>query len=298
MEKNNKNSNQESFSKVSINWFPGHMAKARREITEKLKLVDIVLEILDTRVPLSSANPMMREILKDKPRLILLNKANLADKRVTKEWITHFSNQGIKAIDIDLIDNYNVNKIIPACYEVLADKIAKAKEKGYSNFKIRALVVGIPNVGKSTFINTLAKRKAAVVGDKPGVTKSQTWIKINNSLELLDTPGILWPKFENEIVAHNLALCGAIKDDILPLDDVISYGLKFMQKYYSENLNNRYSVNITEDMELLEVYEVIGRKRNCLIKGNEVDYERVINMVLFDLRHNKLGAMSYDRLND
>jgi ribosome biogenesis GTPase A len=283
---------------AQIQWFPGHMAKARREITEKLKLVDIVLEILDARVPISSRNPMMGEILKDKPTLVLLNKANLADKKVTLEWIEYFKNNGIKALDIDLIDNYNVNKIIPACNEVLAKEIEAAKAKGYSNFKIRALVVGIPNVGKSTFINTLAKRKAAVTGDKPGVTKSQTWIKINNSLELLDTPGILWPKFENEIVAHNLALCGAIKDDILPLDDVISYVLTFMQKYYPDNLNNRYGVTITEDMELLDIYEVIGRKRNCLLKGNQIDYDRVVNLVLFDLRHNKLGAMSYDRCDD
>ena len=283
---------------AQIQWFPGHMAKARREITEKLKLVDIVLEILDARVPVSSRNPMMGEILKDKPTLVLLNKAKLADKKITSEWIEYFKQQGIKAIDIDLIDNYNVNKIIPACNEVLQKQIEAAKEKGYSNFKIRALVVGIPNVGKSTFINTLAKRKAAVTGDKPGVTKSQTWIKINNSLELLDTPGILWPKFENEIVAHNLALCGAIKDDILPLDDVISYGLTFMQKYYPDNLNNRYGVTITEDMELLDIYEVIGRKRNCLLKGNQIDYDRVVNLVLFDLRHNKLGAMSYDRCSD
>ena len=283
---------------AQIQWFPGHMAKARREITEKLKLVDIVLEILDARVPISSANPMMKEILKDKPTLILLNKANLADKKVTNKWINHFKEQGIKALDIDLIDNYNVNKIVPACYEVLDEKIKQAKAKGYSNFKVRALVVGIPNVGKSTFINTLARRKAAVVGDKPGVTKSQTWIKINDSLELLDTPGILWPKFENEIVAHNLALCGAIKDDILPLDDVISYGLSFMQKYYPDNLNNRYGVTITPEMELLEIYDVIGRKRNCLLKGNQIDYERVISLVLYDLRHNKLGAMSYDRNED
>ena len=283
---------------AQIQWFPGHMAKARREITEKLKLVDIVLEILDARVPISSANPMMKEILKDKPTLILLNKANLADKKVTNKWISYFKEQGIKALDIDLIDNYNVNKIVPACYEVLDEKIKQAKAKGYANFKVRALVVGIPNVGKSTFINTLARRKAAVVGDKPGVTKSQTWIKINDSLELLDTPGILWPKFENETVAHNLALCGAIKDDILPLDDVISYGLSFMQKYYPDNLNNRYGVTVTPEMELLDIYDVIGRKRNCLLKGNQIDYERVINLVLYDLRHNKLGAMSYDRHED
>lgn len=280
---------------AQIQWFPGHMAKARREITEKLKLVDIVLEILDARVPLSSSNPMMNEILANKPKLVLLNKANLADKKETRKWLAYYESLGIKALDIDLIDNYNVKQIVPACQEVLANEIARSKEKGYSNFKIRALVVGIPNVGKSTFINTVAKRKAAVVGDKPGVTKSQTWIKVNENLELLDTPGILWPKFENEIVGKNLALCGAIKDDILPLDDVISHGLEFMFKYYPENLENRYQITLNPEMELLDIYDAIGRKRNCLLRGNEIDYDRVINLVLYDLRHNKLGAMTYDR---
>lgn len=283
---------------AQIQWFPGHMAKARREITEKLPLVDIVFEILDSRVPLSSSNPMMNEILKNKPKLILLNKANLSDKKLTKKWIDYYSSLGIKALDIDLIDNYNINQIIPKAKEVLADEIKKAKEKGFANFKIRALVVGIPNVGKSTFINKIAKRKALIVGDKPGVTKGQTWIKVDSSLELLDTPGVLWPKFENEFVGKKLALCGAIKDDILPLDEVISYGLTFMQKYYPQNLFNRYGVKITEEMDLLEIYEAIGRKRNCIIRGNQVDYERVIAMVLHDLRHNKLGEMTYDRRED
>ena len=216
----------------NIQWFPGHMAKARREITEKLKLVDIVLEILDARVPLSSSNPMMNEILANKPKLVLLNKANLADKKETRKWLAYYENLGIKALDIDLIDNYNVNKIIPACNEVLAKEIEAAKAKGYSNFKIRALVVGIPNVGKSTFINTLAKRKAAVTGDKPGVTKSQTWIKINNSLELLDTPGILWPKFEDQEVGQKLAMIGSMNDEILIMEELACDLLKVLMKLF------------------------------------------------------------------
>lgn len=288
----------QNSTKTNINWFPGHMAKARREITEKLKLVDIVLEILDARIPHSSANPMMEEILANKPTLVLLNKASLADQKETQKWIKYYAKKNIKALDIDLIDNYNVKQILPACYQILEDKILKAREKGIANFKVRALVVGIPNVGKSTFINTLAKRKAASVGDKPGVTKSQKWIKVNENFELLDTPGILWPKFENAIVAKNLALSGAIKDDVLPLDEVISYGLSFMQKYYPNNLIDRYQIEINEKMELLDLYTAIGRKRNCLLRGNEIDYDRVINLVLYDLRHNRLGAMTYDRQDD
>ena len=258
----------------------------------------MVIEVLDSRVPLSSQNPMMNEILKGKPRLVLLNKANLSDKAQTKKWISYFEKLGILALDIDLIERYNVEKIIPYCNKLLKDKIEKAKEKGFATFKIRSLVVGIPNVGKSTFINTLAKRKALIVGDKPGVTKSQTWIKVNDTFELLDTPGILWPKFESEVVGKNLALCGAIKDDILPLDDVISYGLDFMKKYYPNNLKERYDIEITSDMELIDVYDAIGKKRNCLLKGAEIDYDRVISLVLFDLRHNKLGRMTYDRCED
>lgn len=287
-----------SENKTNINWFPGHMAKARREIVEKLPLVDMVIVILDARIPLSSMNPMMADIIKDKPKLYLLNKANLADKKITTYWINHFAKEGALALDIDLIDNYNLNKIYPKCCEVLADKMKRQEERGFASFKIRALVIGIPNVGKSTFINTMAKKRILNVGDKPGVTKKQAWVKVNDNFLLLDTPGVLWPKFENPVVAKNLALSGAIKDEVLPLDEVISYGLSLMQKYYPENLYARYGVKITEDMDLLAIYEAIGRKKQWLSRGNEVDYERVINMVLFDLRHNKLGAMSYDRCED
>jgi len=282
-------------NKRTINWFPGHMAKARREIEEKLNQVDIVLEILDARIPLSSANPMMEEILKKKPRLLLLNKASLADKEQTKKWISFFAKKDITALDIDLIDDYNVKRIIPLINEILAEKHKKKEEKGIISKRVRALVVGIPNVGKSTFINKLAKKHVAQIGDKPGVTKSQTWIKVSNELDLLDTPGILWPKFDSEVVAYNLATIGSIKDEILPLEDVSNYAIGFVQKYYLNSLNSRYNIDVEENTELIDIYDMIGRKRGCVLKGNEIDYDRVINLFLYDLRHQKLGGITYDR---
>ncbi len=279
----------------NINWFPGHMAKARREVSEKLHLVDIVFEIVDARIPFSSSNPMMKEIVKSKPRLVLLNKAKLADPKITKYWMEYYQNQGCFTLDIDLIENYNLNKIQEICKEALKDKIDRDIARGIKSAKIRAMVIGIPNVGKSTFINTLCKRKSLIVGDRPGVTKGQTWMKVNDDLELLDTPGILWPKFETKHIALNLALSGAIKDNILPIDEVITYGLEFMKKYYPNNITKAYNVEITEDLEVLEIYDLIGRKRGCIMKGNEVDYERVVKLILHDLRHNKLGVLSYDR---
>lgn len=277
---------------AQIQWFPGHMAKARREITEKLKLVDIVLEILDARVPLSSSNPMMNEILANKPKLVLLNKANLADKKETKKWLAYYESLGIKALDIDLIDNYNVKQIVPACQEVLANEIARSKEKGYSNFKIRALVVGIPNVGKSTFINTVAKRKAAVVGDKPGVTKSQTWIKVNENLELLDTPGILWPKFEDQIVGLRLAFIGSIKDEVLQTEELATELIKFMGQNYPGVLEEKYNIESDED-----AYVVLGRiaeSRHCLVRGSELDTEKAAMLLLDDFRNGKLGRLTLE----
>jgi len=281
--------------KNKINWFPGHMAKAKREIIEILGQVDIVLEIIDARIPLSSRNPMTEEILKNKPTLVLLNKASLADKNQTKKWLAYFEEKGAYALDIDLVDDYNVKKIIPMIRQILENKMNKNQNKGIINDTIRALVVGIPNVGKSTFINKLAKRKAAKIGDKPGVTKSQTWIKVENNLFLLDTPGILWPKFEEETVALNLAVTGSIKDEILPLEDVTNYALSFMQKNYLDFLKNRYQIDIDSETELLEVYDLIAQKRGCVAKGGDIDYDRVINLIIYDIRHNKIGGMTFDR---
>lgn len=274
---------------AQIQWFPGHMAKARREITEKLKLVDIVLEILDARVPLSSSNPMMNEILANKPKLVLLNKANLADKKETRKWLAYYESLGIKALDIDLIDNYNVKQIVPACQEVLANEIARSKEKGYSNFKIRALVVGIPNVGKSTFINTVAKRKAAVVGDKPGVTKSQTWIKVNENLELLDTPGILWPKFDEEKVAFNLCAFSAIKEEVIPHQDIAYYILNTLSVRYPNILKDRFKIEEVNE----ESFDIIGKNIGAY-KNDEIDYKRVYKYIINEIKSEHIKGITFD----
>ena len=215
---------------------------------------------------------------------------------MTKKWMDHFALQGIKALDIDLIDNYNIKQIVPACQEVLANEIAKSKEKGYANFKIRALVVGIPNVGKSTFINTLAKRKAAVVGDKPGVTKSQQWIRINQDLELLDTPGILWPKFENQEIASNLAVTGAIKDEIVDVYELVKYALNFYKLYYPQELVNRY--NVKEDNNIEEIIEVIAKTNHLYNVDKTIDFDRVALLVLNDIRSGRLGKITLDRYSN
>ncbi len=288
-------SSEKVSNSININWFPGHMAKARREVSEKLPLVDIVFEIVDARIPFSSSNPVMKEITKNKPRLVLLNKAKLADPKKTKYWMEYYQSQGCYTLDIDLIENYNLNKIMTICNEALKDKIEKDLSRGLIASKIRAMVMGIPNVGKSTFINTLCKRKSLIVGDRPGVTKGQTWMKVNDSLELLDTPGILWPKFDTKHIALNLALSGAIKDDILPIDEVITYGLTFMKEHYPNNLEKTYNIEITEDLQILDIYDLIGKRRGCIMRGNEIDYDRVVKLILHDIRHNKLGLMSYDR---
>ncbi|MCY9423181.1 ribosome biogenesis GTPase YlqF, partial [Bacillus paralicheniformis] len=209
-----------------IQWFPGHMAKARREVTEKLKLIDIVYELVDARIPMSSRNPMIEEILKNKPRIMLLNKADKADSSVTKAWKQHFEKDGIPSLAINSVNGQGLNQILPASKELLKEKFDKMKAKGVKPRAIRALIVGIPNVGKSTLINRLAKKNIAKTGDRPGITTAQQWVKVGKELELLDTPGILWPKFEDELVGLRLAATGAIKDSIINLQDVAVYGLR------------------------------------------------------------------------
>ncbi|MGL4950006.1 MAG: ribosome biogenesis GTPase YlqF, partial [Anaeroplasmataceae bacterium] len=216
------------------------MAKARREITEKLQLVDIIIELRDARIPYSSKNPMVDEIIKNKPRLIILNKSSMADSNETKKWIQHLSNDNSLCLDIDCIDNHNISKIIPMIRKVLENKITKSLSRGLSGDYFKALVLGIPNVGKSTFINTLSKRKAAKTGDKPGVTKGQSWIKISDELMLLDTPGILWPKFEDQEVGLKLSICGSIKDEVVDLEFVSMKAIEYLIKLYPKFLEKRY----------------------------------------------------------
>ncbi|MCX8046666.1 MAG: ribosome biogenesis GTPase YlqF, partial [Anoxybacillus gonensis] len=252
---------------MTIQWFPGHMAKAKREVTEKLKLIDIVFELVDARIPMSSRNPLIDEIVANKPRMMLLNKADMADPDVTKQWIEFFATQQIEAIAIDSQSGTGVKQIVTVAKEKLRPKFEKMMAKGIKRPRaMRALIVGIPNVGKSTLINRLAGKHIAKTGDTPGVTKAQQWIKVGKELELLDTPVILWPKFEDEEVGFKLATTGAIKDTILNLQDVAVYALRFLAAYYPERLKERYALSdIPEDIVVL--FDEIGKRRGCLAAG-------------------------------
>ncbi|MBB3867911.1 ribosome biogenesis GTPase YlqF [Parageobacillus toebii NBRC 107807] len=279
---------------MTIQWFPGHMAKAKREVQEKLKLIDIVFELLDARIPLSSRNPMIHEILGNKPRIVLLNKADMADETVTEQWIAYFERQQLHALAIDAQTGTGIKKIVAASKEMLKDKFAKMAAKGIKNPRpMRALIVGIPNVGKSTLINRLAGRNIAKTGDKPGVTKAQQWIKVGKEMELLDTPGILWPKFEDEEVGLKLATTGAIKDTILNLQDVAVYALNFLKQHYPERLKERYSLDDIPG-EIVALFDAIGKRRGCLVSGGAVDYDKVSEIVLHDIRTEKLGRLSFE----
>jgi ribosome biogenesis GTPase A len=279
---------------MAIQWFPGHMAKARRQVTEKLKLIDIVIELVDARLPASSRNPMIDEIISHKPRLMLLNKADLADDKVTKEWIAYFEAQGHKVLAIDAQSGKGMKEIISACQEVVKEKFDKMKAKGIKPRAIRALIVGIPNVGKSTLINKLAKKNIAQTGDRPGVTKAQQWIKVGKEMELLDTPGILWPKFEDELVGLRLATTGAIKDSIMNLQDITVYALRFLGEHYPHRLEERYGITSMPE-EIVEAFDQIGKLRGCLMGGGLVDYDKVSDLVLRELRGGKLGRLTFER---
>nr|WP_008826396.1 ribosome biogenesis GTPase YlqF [Haloplasma contractile] len=282
---------------MTIQWFPGHMAKARRQVEEKLKLVDIIYELRDARIPYSSSNPMMGDIIKNKPRLILLNKAKMADEDKTEEWINYYKDNGIIALDIDSISGYNMPKIIKKSREVLKDQLEKQQQKGLKQQNIKAMIIGIPNVGKSTFINTLAKRKVARTGDRPGVTKAQQWITVGNGLQLLDTPGILWPKFEEQKVGFKLAITGAIKDQILHLDDITIYALDFLKKNHPERLKERFKLESLPN-DHIELLDRIGKKRGCLMSGGVVDYDKVFDIVLYELRNERLGRLTFELPTD
>ena len=272
------------------------MVKARRQIEEKIKLVDIVYEIIDARIPYSSQNPVIKQIVGQRNRLILLNKTDLADPRVTKQWLEEFEKQGLTAMAIDALSSGTKEKILSKSKEMLAEKFAKEKEKGLRPRPIRAMIIGVPNAGKSTLINTLAKRKAAQAANKPGVTKAQQWIKVAAELELLDTPGILWPKFENPHVGLSLALTGAIRDAILPTDDVVIHGLKYLLVHYKEMLFNRYNIedHQVEVEDPVSVLTAIGQNRNFLISGGEIDYDRVCETLIKEIRDVKIGRLSFE----
>ncbi|CAI9391003.1 ribosome biogenesis GTPase YlqF [Niallia sp. Sow4_A1] len=282
---------------MTIQWFPGHMAKARRQVTEKLKLVDIIFELVDARIPQSSRNPMIDEIIQHKPRIVLLNKADMADKERTKEWINYFKKQGIQALAINSHAGVGMKEITALAKVVLAEKFDRMKAKGIRPRAIRAMIVGIPNAGKSTLINRLAKKNIAKTGNTPGVTKAQQWIKVGKEMELLDTPGILWPKFEDQEVGLKLALTGAIKDTILNLQDIAIFGLRFLEKEYPERLKERYDLDtIPEDT--VELFDKIGTFRGALSGGGMIDYDKVTELIIRDIRSEKFGPLTFEKTED
>lgn len=275
-----------------IQWYPGHMAKAKREIEEKLKFVDIVFELVDARVPVSSRNPMINDILKNKPRLILLTKSTMSDEYFNNKFVNEINdNSNTKALLIDSISGLNINKIVSMSKTVLKEKLEKEQARGMKPRAIKAMVLGIPNVGKSTLINKLVGKKTAIVGNKPGVTKSLQWIRINKDLDLLDTPGVLWPKFDDQKVGYNLAMSGAIKDDIIYKDDLILYFIDFLKQYYPNALSY---YNVDKEMDNVEILNTIGKNKNY-IRNKEVEYERVYDLILNDFRNLKLGRITLDR---
>ena len=279
-----------------IQWFPGHMFKSLREIKERVKLMDLVFVLLDARLPYSSMNPELYKIISHKPMMLLFNKMDLADDNITHFFMKHYQDQGYHALKIDAASGKNVHKIRPLAEEILKEKLAREKAKGLKTRALRCMILGIPNVGKSTLINQLSKSAATRVANTPGVTKSQQWIKLGDDFELLDTPGVLWPKFDDPKVGYHLAITGAIKDKILPEDDVVFYALEYLQQFYPDRLKKRYGIE--EHMTLVEMLETIGKLRGCLLKGGELDLARINQIVLTDLRNKQLGGLSFDRPHD
>lgn len=276
---------------MSINWYPGHMAKTKREIKENIDLIDIVYEVIDARIPLSSKNKDVDTLIKNKPRILIMTKYDLCDEEKTKVWKKHYESLGYKVVLLDLIKNPNLQPILDETIKLLKELNEKRKSKGLKERKARALILGIPNVGKSTLINRLVGKKATNVGNKPGITKKLEWIRINNQIELLDTPGILWPRLDNQTIALNLASMTAIKEEILDLEEVAIYIINTMLKLYPENIKQRY--NITSEEDIVDILDQIGKKIGA-IKNHETDYDKVYTIVLKDLREGYLGRVTFD----
>ena len=283
--------------KVNINWFPGHMRKTQREIKENLKLVDAIIEIRDARIPRSSANPDIDKLCEGKPRLILLNKSDLTESKATKNWIKELSQDNVMAIEVNCLKGQGLNQIKPTLEKLLKEKHDRLKAKGLVKIVIRVMVVGIPNVGKSTFINKMAKNNIAKTGDRPGVTKSKQWIKTPLGIEMLDTPGVLWPKFEDNTTALNLAFTGAIKDEIMDTEELSYMLIKRLQTKYAEFLKARYKIEtVSEDP--LETLNSIAKKRGCLVSGGNIDYNRLATILLDEFRGGKIGNISLEHFDD
>ena len=293
--------------KSVINWYPGHMAKTRRQIIEDLKLVDIVIELLDARIPMASRNPDIGEITKNKKKIIVLNKCDLADEKESKRWVSYFENKGIPAVLVDSNTGKGINNFIKRIEKIMEEEQEKEIAKGRVGKKIKAMIIGIPNVGKSSFINRIAKKSTAEVGNKPGVTKKKQWIRINEKIELLDTPGVLWPKFESEDVALKLSFTGTIKEDILERTEIAYELVKYLLENEREKLCTRYGLTNEYVQEVLNkdneenfnIYEImleIGKKRGCIISGGNIDDEKTARIILDEFKNGKLGKITLERI--
>ncbi len=300
----NKDTENEK-NKIIINWYPGHMAKTKRRIQEDLKLIDVVVEILDARIPMSSRNPDIEEIIKNKSRLIVLNKFDLADEKQNQKWIQYFKNNGLQAVLVNSNTGEGINQAIKKIEEIYETMQQKFESRGRVGKAIRVMILGIPNVGKSSFINRLTKKNSTVVGNKPGVTRQKQWIRINGNIELLDTPGVLWPKFESEEVALNLAYTGSIKDDILQTVEIGFSLLRVLIDNYLEQLKERYKLeildiknilnqDIEENAKILEIMHLIGKKRGAIISGGNIDEEKTAKIILEDFRSGNIGRITLE----
>ncbi len=280
---------------MNYQWYPGHMTKAIRSMQEDIKLIDLVIEIVDARIPVSSRNPDIDKLAQGKGRLILLNKSDLADNKANKEWLEYYKSQNIQALLIDSRKSTGLKDIQKAVNEACSAKIERDRKRGIKNRPLRAMVCGIPNVGKSTFINAISKKAATKTGNKPGVTKGKQWIRLNQTLELLDTPGILWPKFEDNTVGMHIAMIGSINDEILHVDELAADIIDFMKNNYVGRLAERYGVEEVSDN--FAILEAIGKARGCLIKGGEIDYTKASNIVIDEFRSGKLGNITIETVN-
>ena len=297
MRKNKKmNEDTKSLPSTSINWYPGHMAKTKRLIKENIKLVDIIYEVIDSRIPYSSRVNDIEDLIGDKPRILIFTKYDLCDKGETDKFISKYRSLGFYCITYDLTHDIDKNKLIDLSNEILKDKFDKAREKGINKEKVRALVIGVPNAGKSTFINKVVGKKIAVTGNKPGVTKNLSWIRIGENIELLDSPGILWPKLDQEKEAFNLASTTAIKEEILPKEEVAVYIIKFLYANYRGVLERNYGV--TDIADFYEVYDTIGRRRGFIGKGGVIDDDRVTDLIINDIKQGKIKGLTFDRIDD
>lgn len=280
----------------NIQWFPGHMTKTKRRIQASLKLIDVVVEIIDARIPISSSNPDLAQIIENKPKLVLLNKCDKANKFATQKWVNYYSEKGVKALPVDCKTGRGLNKFVPAVREILADKFEAQKAKGIKNPILRLMIVGIPNVGKSSFINRVSKQTRAKVEDRPGVTRGNQWYTISNDLEMLDTPGVLWPKFDDEKVGLHLAFTGAVKDQVLDIELLAMDFLDAMQKAPTQEFLDRFKLKREdiEDIQPYELLELVGRKRGMLISGGEIDTERAANLIMDEYRAGKFGNITLE----